>query len=48
MFGQPSPNPEINMARMAESEFGEFLVMDVEQQGANFALQVNRKRKCYA
>ena len=42
-----SPNPEVNMARMAISSSATSL-SDVEQQDANFALQVNRKRKCYA
>ena len=39
-----SPNPEINMA-MAISSSATSL-SDVEQQGVNFSLQVNRKRKC--
>ena len=35
------------MARMAILSSATSL-SDVEQQGVNFALQVNRKRKCYA
>ena len=42
-----STNPEINMAKMAISSSATSL-SDVEQQGVNFALQVNRKKKCYA